>query len=565
MIAAVMGRTSKEVDDAYSVSSQIDAGLAYAATNSLTVPREYIFPEDFTGRVLDRPELSKIRRLVKDGKIQALIIHSTDRLARRVSVGEILLDELFDNGVQLHNVSWGSDVKNTPEDRLRFNFETTFSGFERDKIVERTTRGKQKKASQGFIVGNNHPAYGLKLNNRKDNFELAEEAAIARDVLRMYGIQHLRTADIVRYLEEQGYDSPGVIRYEQLRASFEEKYQSGRISEEDYEKKKRFAERERGRGKWSLNSVYRIVSKVDLYAGSFTFTVSGKEYTVSVPAIISEEEAEEVRRMAEVGRKRFARKRTTKYDFLMARRLSCAMCTYSYQVNYDKKGYCYYRCLGTNKKADKVCSEMPVPRNKVDEKAKEFIRDLLLNPRRLFAWWQEQHAQTVEGQEQLLEDIAALQNRSRITTEKYHRTLDRLTDNLDGDETAYYTQQRDSLKQLLTEYREGLELLTAKQEDAADVPEELITDFMAMGVEYREVLETSTAFTFWRGLVDDLDITGLVGTENERRFVDFVVFGKTRKRFYLTPKLLPEFHQEEADLAKTDILHRSRTRHPARA
>src|SRR5688572_13388934 len=110
-------------------------------------------------------------------------------------------------------------------------------------------------------------------------------------------------------------------------------------SQEDYEKKKRFAERERGRGRWSLNSVYRIVSKVDLYAGSFTFTVSGKEYTVSVPAIITEEEAEEVRRMAEVGRKRFARKRTTRHDFLMARRLSCAICKYSYQVNYDKKGY----------------------------------------------------------------------------------------------------------------------------------------------------------------------------------------------------------------------------------
>jgi hypothetical protein len=228
------------------------------------------------------------------------------------------------------------------------------------------------------------------------------------------------------------------------------------------------------------------VSKVDLYAGSFTFTVSGKEYTVSVPAIISEEEAEEVRRMAEVGRKRCARKRTTRHDFPMARRLSCAMCNYSYQVNYDKKGYCYYRCWGTNMKAAKVCSEMPVPRNKVDDKAKEFIRDLLLNPRRLFAWWQERHAKTVEGQTQLLEDLAALQNRSRITTEKYRRTLDRLTDNLDADETAYYNQQRDNLKELLAEYREGMEQLTAKQEDTADVPEELITDFMVMGAAYRE-------------------------------------------------------------------------------
>jgi site-specific DNA recombinase len=215
------------VSHSTSVSSQIDAGLAYAKLDDLTLPAAYQFREDFSGRTIDRPELSKIRQLVKEKKIQAVIIHSTDRLARRVSVGEILLDEFFDYGVQLHNVSWGSYVKSTPADRLRFNFETTFSGFERDKIVERTTRGKQKKASQGFIVGNNHPAYGLKLNSRKDNFELGEEAPIARQVLLMYGIQHVRTADIVRYLEEQGHESPGVIRYEQLKASFEENMHRG--------------------------------------------------------------------------------------------------------------------------------------------------------------------------------------------------------------------------------------------------------------------------------------------------------------------------------------------------
>ena len=111
MIAAVYGRTSKETDDAYSVSSQLDAGLSYATTNTLTVPTEYQFREDFTGRLLDRPELAKIRTLIRERKIQALIIYATDRLARRTGVGEILLDEIMEYGAQLHIIQWGHTSK----------------------------------------------------------------------------------------------------------------------------------------------------------------------------------------------------------------------------------------------------------------------------------------------------------------------------------------------------------------------------------------------------------------------------------------------------------------------
>jgi site-specific DNA recombinase len=191
MIAAVYGRTSKETDDAYSVSSQIDAGLAYASINALTVIDGYQFREDFTGRVLDRPEMTKIRTLVRGHQIQALIVYATDRLARRTGVGEILLDELMEHDVQLHIVQWGTYIKNTPEDRLRFNFETTFASYERDKFMERGKRGKQKKASLGYIIGNNKPAYGYKVNDTKSNFEFTEHAAVAREVLILYGIEHI--------------------------------------------------------------------------------------------------------------------------------------------------------------------------------------------------------------------------------------------------------------------------------------------------------------------------------------------------------------------------------------
>lgn len=253
LIGAVMGRTSKETDDAFSVSSQIDANLRYAASNGIHIPDAYAFREDFFGKVLDRPELNKIRQLIRNGKIKALVIYATDRLARKVSVGEIMLDEMFEHDVQLHIIAWGTYVKNTPEDKLRFNFETTVSSFERDKIAERIQRGRKKKATQGHFVGNNRPLFGYSLNDLKTTFEPNEFAPIVREIMVSYGVHHINPARIAATLRARGVRTPGSIQYEQLMAGYKRKLDSGRLTEEQYQAKQQFAERQLGSDRWESN------------------------------------------------------------------------------------------------------------------------------------------------------------------------------------------------------------------------------------------------------------------------------------------------------------------------
>jgi hypothetical protein len=212
----------------------------------------------------------------------------------------------------------------------------------------------------------------------------------------------------------------------------------------------------------------------------------------------------------------------------------------SVNTTYNERGYCYYRCWGTTIKGYHVCTIKPVRRELVDAKAREFVTELLLNPRRLFAWWQEQQQVNEATNEEIDAQIASVQKLADETTKKYHRTLDRLTDNLDDDEVAFYKSQKEQLKLLLSEYREELSRLTEKRA-LGQVSEEIVHDFLEMGNEYRATLETSTDPTFWRGLIDDLDITGLIGRdEQDRRYIDFNVFGKKRKRFYLTTELNSE-------------------------
>jgi len=533
MISALMGRTSKELDDAYSVSSQIDAGLAYAAAANLTVPEDLIFKEDFSGRFLDRPELTKIRALVKAKKIHALVVYSVDRLARKVSVGEILLDEMLEYGVELHIVRWNAAFRDTPEDRLRFNFETTVSGFEHGIIVERTQRGKNKKASQGYLMGDARPQYGYRYNSHRTNFDHSPYAPIAREILIRYGVEQIRATRIVDWLDAEGHEPPGLIYYRELMEQYDARHELGLLNDEDYLERVKIAERRRGNGKWTPAAVYNICRKYEVYAGTLRYHFGKNEYVVQIPPLISQQEAADIKRMLAVGKSRTQRKNQTKYDFLMARRISCAECKHTYVVQYNNRGYCYYRCNGKSKYLGYVCAAPPIVRDIVDEKAKAFVRELLLNPRRLFAWWKEQHSVTEQIQEQQTQDIQTLETKVRSITEKYHRTLDRLTDNLDDDEIAYYGQQRDNLKELLGEYREEVELLLSKQ-TVVDVSEEVITGFLEMGQDYRYALEHSTDFTFWRGLIDDLDVESLIGVDEGQRYIEFIVFGKTRKRVYLT-------------------------------
>src|SRR3954469_12485280 len=100
-IGASYGRTSHEKDDAFSVSSQLKRNREYARSLDIHIPEEYEFAEDFTGKVIDRPELSRVRQLMRSKAITVLIVYATDRLARDTAVANYLLEECFRYGVEL--------------------------------------------------------------------------------------------------------------------------------------------------------------------------------------------------------------------------------------------------------------------------------------------------------------------------------------------------------------------------------------------------------------------------------------------------------------------------------
>src|SRR2546421_639951 len=106
-IGAAYARTSQEKDDAFSIGSQLKAIQAFAREQEIQIPETYELREEFTGKALDRPKLTELRALIKAKQISVVIVYATDRLARKVGVADLLLDEFMESGVKLWIVSWG--------------------------------------------------------------------------------------------------------------------------------------------------------------------------------------------------------------------------------------------------------------------------------------------------------------------------------------------------------------------------------------------------------------------------------------------------------------------------
>src|SRR5687768_8501278 len=112
--------SSDEQSKNNSLPTQLDAMRQYAAARGFTIIGE--LREDYTGTKLDRPEMAKIRQMVKERRVEALLAYSSDRLTRNPADGIVLREEFARAGVELHYATRGK-VDMSPDAEM-------FSGFE---------------------------------------------------------------------------------------------------------------------------------------------------------------------------------------------------------------------------------------------------------------------------------------------------------------------------------------------------------------------------------------------------------------------------------------------------
>lgn len=123
--------------------------------------------EGWSGAILERPALDKLRADAADGKFEMLYIYDRGRLARKFVYQEIVIDELNKHSVSvisLHDINGQSS-----EEQLMGGVMGLFHEYERVKITERMRIGKIRRVKENKKLLGYQPRYGYDYHPRIKN------------------------------------------------------------------------------------------------------------------------------------------------------------------------------------------------------------------------------------------------------------------------------------------------------------------------------------------------------------------------------------------------------------
>ncbi len=221
-IAALYARVSGEQQrDSNTIASQTEALVAYAERHGYCVAPDMVIEDDgygYTGAVLERPGLERVRDLAAEGRIEAVLVHAPDRLSRRYAYQVLIIEELARQGVE--TVFLNAPSMETPEDHLLVQFQGMIAEYERAQILERSRRGKRHRARRGEVAVLAGAPYGYRYHKKTQDsdafYEISEpQTSVVRDIYRHYTEDHVSIGAIARTLNERGVPtSSGRSRWE---------------------------------------------------------------------------------------------------------------------------------------------------------------------------------------------------------------------------------------------------------------------------------------------------------------------------------------------------------------
>lgn len=181
--------TAKQANDGNSLEAQENQLLENG------IPKENIFKDVYTGVKADRPNFTKLLKILKDG--DTLVVTKLDRFARSMIEGSKIVNELIEKGVKVHVLNIGM-MDNTPNSRLIRNIFFSFAEFERDMIVERTQAGKEIAKQDPDFRDGRPKKYTKKQLEYAKQLKL-EEKKTYKQIQLLLGISK---ATLCRYLAE---------------------------------------------------------------------------------------------------------------------------------------------------------------------------------------------------------------------------------------------------------------------------------------------------------------------------------------------------------------------------
>lgn len=472
-----------------SLNGQLDMCRARAAERGYIVVAE-LAENEVSGARLDAPELGRALDMARAGQLDVLVARELDRLSRSLAKQLLVEEELRRSGVTVEYVL--GEYPDTPEGNLNKNIKAVVAEYERLKIAERMTRGRMEVVKAGGVLVHGNAPFGYDCvrseDGRHNTLVINEsQAEIIRLIYSLYLDERLTARGIALRLNEMGIPSP---------------------------KKKQW-----------YPAVVRTMLSSETYAGTWHYgkrTGEGaanpveRHIAVSVPAVVSSETWEAARRQREANRTNAFRNQ--KYDYLLARRVTCAVCGGSMGITGVRPSgkFAYYGC--TAARSSWVTNSCDMHRNfrtdYVDAAAWEWVAGLLFSPEALTAGYKTY----LEAAD---EHLVPLRRQAEMTGAQLAQEEEKLARLLDlylaGDfDRAMLHERRKRLESSIRSLRAQREQL-GRQATAAELERTELASLVEWVGELGtalQVVSESAEFATRRDIVERLDVRASLAFED---------------------------------------------------
>ena len=365
------------------IGSQLSALREHAATSRLDVPEDWVLADEgHSGATLARPGLEALRDLAAQGCLDAVLVYSPDRLARKFAYQALLIEELARCGTRVEFVK--GPRGDSPEDQLLVQFQGMFAEYEKAQLMERYRRGKAWRAKSGSVNVLSGAPFGYRYVRKTPEtgarYEVVpHEAALVAEMFRRYADDGAAIAGLRRWLTAEGV---------RTRTGKERRDRSviwGMLRNPAYAGTAVFGKTQAVHEPAGLNRTARLAGRTVPRQVRVQDRPEAEWTHIPVPALVDEETFDRVQQRLE-DNKRFA-SRNTKVPSLLQGLAACASCGYGYYrtstTTTARKKIYYYRCPGSDDyryQGGRVCGNKPVRADYADRVVWDHVTALLADP-----------------------------------------------------------------------------------------------------------------------------------------------------------------------------------------
>src|SRR6202165_6168087 len=206
---AIPARVSTEEQrEGQTIDSQVSELERFAREKSWLIAGIYK-DEGWSGGVMERPELDRLRDDAQKGVFDAVLISDVGRLARDVAHLGVIKRDLERHGIKVIFRKLPSDT--SPTSNLMVNILGSFAEFERELIADRTRRGRLHKVEvrQQYLGSNTSYGYRYTPVDRTVGREgileiIPEEAAVVRQMFAWVDVEGLSARKVLLRMNERG-------------------------------------------------------------------------------------------------------------------------------------------------------------------------------------------------------------------------------------------------------------------------------------------------------------------------------------------------------------------------